>query len=165
MRRYFLIFLGFLFWSNFSFGQAKLQPIKWTAQVKKINATTFDIVFTANIQTDWYLYSQHQESDAGPLPTTFIFQKNPSYHRVDAVKESWKNKIKEKDQVFDMVVTKYKTSAVFSQRVTATAPSEIIVMIEYMSCKSTSCLPERYVEFVIDLRKTEQNFQPRLFID
>ena len=164
MLRYFLtLSLSISLLSNL-FSQTKLQPVKWTAQVKKINSTTYDIIFTANIQSEWYLYSQTQERNDGPLPTTFIFQKNQSYNRNGLVKESWVNKIKEKDPVFDMIVTKYKISAMFTQRITTSQPSEVIVMIEYMSCKATSCLPERYVEFKIDLNQLGTTFKPSSFI-
>lgn len=150
---------------NSTFGQQKLQPVQWTAKVQKINATTFDIVFTAQLDAGWFLYSQTQERNDGPIPTTFIFQKDENYERNGLVKEGWKNKTKEQDPVFDMVVVKYKTSAEFTQRVIAKQPKKVLVMIEYMTCRATSCLPERYVEFSIDLIKTNQVIVPQKVID
>ena len=150
---------------NTTFAQQKLQPAQWIAKVKKINATTFDIVFTAQLDAGWFLYSQTQERNDGPIPTTFIFQKDKNYQRKGLVKEGWKNKIKEQDPVFDMVVVKYKTAAEFTQRVIATQPKKILVMIEYMTCQATSCLPERYVEFSIDLNKINQVIVPQKVID
>lgn len=148
-----------------TFAQQKLQPVKWTAKVKKVNTTTFDITFTAQLDAGWFLYSQTQERNDGPIPTTFIFQKDENYQRKGLVKEGWKNKIKEQDPVFDMVVVKYKTSAEFTQRVVVTEQKEILVMIEYMTCKATSCLPERYVEFSFDLNKINQVILPQKVID
>lgn len=133
--------------------QQKLNPVHWSVQVKEVDATTYDILFTADLDTDWELYSQFQERDDGPLPTTFIFQKNEGYTKIGTVKESWKNKKKVYDEMFDMTVVKYEKSALFTQRIKVTTPKKVLVMIEYMSCRSTSCLPPRYVELNIDLSK------------
>ena len=92
--------------------QKKLNPVHWSAQVKKIDATTYDIVFTADLDSGWELYSQFQEKDDGPIPTTFIFQKDEAYSRTGSVKESWKNKKKVYDEMFDMVVVKYEKSVI-----------------------------------------------------
>jgi thiol:disulfide interchange protein DsbD len=144
--------------------QQKFNPVHWTTQVKKVDANHYDIVFTAKLDTGWELYSQFLDNDSGPLPTTFIFQKNESYNRIDAVKEGWANKKKVYDKMFDMTVVKYSKSAVFTQRVKATNSGSVLVMIEYMSCRAISCLPPRYVEFDIDLSKTTVQ-QPSNFVD
>ena len=162
--KYTLLFFTFLFFANTTFAQQKLNPVHWTAQVKKIDANHYDIVFTAKLDTGWELYSQFLDSDKGPLPTTFIFQKNESYSRVGVVKESWVNKEKIYNEVFDMTVVKYSKSAVFTQRVKAKNSGNALVVIEYMSCKATSCLPPRYVEFEIDLSETTVQ-QPSKFVD
>lgn len=149
---------------NSIFAQQKLNPVHWTAQVKKIDANHYDIIFTAKLDTGWELYSQFLDNDEGPLPTTFIFQKNESYSRIGHVKESWVNKKKVYDEMFDMTVVKYSKSAVFTQRVEANNSVKILVMIEYMSCRATSCLPPRYVELEVDLAKMTVQ-QPSNFVD
>lgn len=142
-----------------------IQKVHWTAQVKKINTTTYDIIFTAKIDNGWALYSQNLERKDGPLPTTFIFQKDKSYQKQGVVKESWKNKTKGYDPVFGMEVVKYEKSAVFTQRISTKSKPTIIIMIEYMTCSSSSCLPERFVEFTIDLKKIGQTIQPSDFVE
>ena len=146
------------------FAQEKIDPVHWTTTVKKIDSEHYDIVFTAKLDTGWELYSQFLDSDEGPLPTTFIFQKNEDYNRDGAVRESWKNKKKVYDKMFDMTVVKYSKSAVFTQRIKANGSGNALVMIEYMSCRATSCLPPRYVEFDIDLSKITVQ-QPSKFVD
>lgn len=141
-----------------------LRPVKWTAELKKIDDQTIDIIFKANIETGWAVYSQTQESKDGPLPTTFIFQKDENYNCLGAVKESWKNKKRERDPVFDMVVSKYEKEAVFTQRVQTKSAATLLIVIEYMSCRATSCLPQRYVEFQLRTRDIGRVFQPTKFI-
>ncbi|MGB0984677.1 MAG: protein-disulfide reductase DsbD domain-containing protein [Saprospiraceae bacterium] len=165
MKPFTLLVIFHLLVINSTVAQQKLNPVQWTAKVKAINTTTFDIVFTAQLDAGWFLYSQTQERNDGPIPTTFIFQKDKNYERNGLVKESWKNKIKEQDPVFDMVVVKYKTAAEFTQRIVVTERKEVLVMIEYMTCRATSCLPERYVEFSIDLNKVNQVIVPQKLID
>ena len=162
--KYTILFISILCFLNSTFAQQKLNPVHWTAQVKKVDVSHYDIVFTAKLDTGWELYSQFLENDQGPLPTTFIFQRNESYNRVGIVKESWVNKKKVYDKMFDMTVVKYSKSAVFTQRVKANSSGKALVMIEYMSCRATSCLPPRYVEFEIDLSKTTVQ-QPSNFVD
>ena len=159
-----LFFLTLLLYCNTTFAQQKTEPVHWTATVEKVDAENYNIIFTATLDTGWELYSQFLDSDEGPLPTTFIFQKNESYSRVGAVKESWKNKKKVYDKMFDMTVVKYSKSAVFTQPIKAKGAGNALVMIEYMSCRATSCLPPRYIEFDVDLSKTTIQ-QPSKFVD
>ena len=72
-----LAIFAFLFIQTFTVSAHQLiQKIQWTAQVKKINASTYDIICTAKIADGWALYSQNLDRNDGPLPTTFIFQKD-----------------------------------------------------------------------------------------
>ena len=152
--KYTITLLVILFSFGNSFAQQKINPVHWSAKVKKVDANHYDIVFTAKLDEGWELYSQFLENDEGPLATTFIFQKNESYSKVDIVKESSLNRKNVYDKMFDMTVVKYSKSAIFTQRVKTDGTGNALVMIEYMSCKATSCLPPRYVEFDIDLSKT-----------
>ncbi len=165
MRKKIIVFSLFLIGSITAPAHGLIQRVEWTAQLKKVNATTYDIIFEAQMQTGWALYCQKQEKEDGPLPTTFIFQKNEQYQRVGLVKESWKNKKKEYDPVFEMVVLKYEKLAKFTQRVTISPDAEIIVMVEYMTCSATSCLPERYVEFILSAKDEGKILKPHSFIE
>lgn len=142
---------SFLLLAHFATAQNVLNPVHWTVEVKTINATTFDLVFVAKLEEGWELYSQFLESDAGPIPTTFIFQKHKNYKRIGEVKEGWANKKKEYDEMFDMTISKYAKSATFTQRIQTTGSTTVLIMIEFMACRSTSCLPARYQEFSLDL--------------
>ena len=44
---------------------AQLDPVKWSYDTKKISNTEYDLIFTANIQDGWTIYSQYLESDDG----------------------------------------------------------------------------------------------------
>ena len=60
------------------FAQAQVQKAKahWTysfskPEVKK--GETVDLIFTATIDKDWYMYSSDFDPDLGPMLTTFTF--------------------------------------------------------------------------------------------
>ncbi len=47
---------------------------------------TAELVFTAAIQKDWYLYSTDFDPDLGPLVTTFTFKLNETYQLIGKIK-------------------------------------------------------------------------------
>lgn len=46
--------------------------------LRKISDSEFDLVATAIIEGQWYLYSQ-TVAEGGPTPTTFTFESNFNY--------------------------------------------------------------------------------------
>ena len=53
-----------------SFAQI-LNPVKWDIRAEKVSATEYDLIFSANIDHEWAIYSQFVGDD-GPLPTWLI---------------------------------------------------------------------------------------------
>ena len=47
-------------------------PVSWEFSQEKIGGDELELTFTASIEGEWYMYSQHI-SDDGPVPTTFTF--------------------------------------------------------------------------------------------
>jgi hypothetical protein len=67
-----------------SFAQI-LQPATWNYEVSKKEVKageTVDLIFTATLIKDWYLYSTDFDPDLGPTVTTFAFTPNDSYQPV-----------------------------------------------------------------------------------
>ena len=72
----FALTLLLLLFSLLSIAQV-LQPVTWKHQVNEISDTELELVFTAVIQKDWYLYSQVEVD--GPLPTYFDYLNQENY--------------------------------------------------------------------------------------
>ncbi len=124
-----------------------LTPVKWSAQIKKISATEYDIIYTANIDKGWYIYSQFLEGD-GPEPTAFEFQENANYQLIGKTKEEGPKRVKEFDKFFDMDLIKYKETATFTQRVKVKDPTNAIQgLFVYMTCEAGRCLPPDFIDF------------------
>ena len=78
-----------------------LKPVTWSFDSKKVSETEYDLVFKADIQSGWTIYSQHIDKDAiGPVPTSFNFDEGAHFSLVGEAKEEGKKK-EGKDPLFD----------------------------------------------------------------
>ena len=60
--KYFLIFSTLLFINITAFSQV-LEPVKWSYSQKMIGTDQVELIFTAKIERNWHLYSQHISMD------------------------------------------------------------------------------------------------------
>lgn len=129
------------------FAQAQVQKAKahWTysfskPEVKK--GETVDLIFTATIDKDWYMYSSDFDPDLGPMLTTFTFEKNNTFETVGKLKpQNPKTKFEE---VWQGNVRYFEGKGVFKQTVKILADNPIIKgTSEYQTCSHVSglCIP------------------------
>lgn len=122
-------------------------PVKWSFSTKDAGNSQVDLIFTGTIEDGWYTYSQFLESEDGPVATTITFSPGPNYKLVGKAKESG-TIIKVHDKVFDMDLTKFKHTAIFTQRVEVIDASKPVTgYLNYMTCNDEMCLPPRDVDF------------------
>ncbi|MBX2871931.1 MAG: thioredoxin family protein [Saprospiraceae bacterium] len=129
-----------------------VDPVKWDTHIDKVSKEEYKLVFTADLDPGWMLYSQHTE-DGGPIPTTFYFNEGAHYSLEGEVAEKGKKK-EGRDPLFDnIVVIKYpKGPVVFTQTVKVSEPSlPITVEVEYMSCNDKTCTPPMLKDFSFDV--------------
>ncbi len=107
-----LLFLG-------SFAQAQiLKKAKWEAEFSKPEAKvgeTVEVIFKANIEKDWYLYSSDFDPDLGPIVTEIIFEKNPNFQLVGKLKPI--NPKRKYDSLWSGEYTYFKQKAEFRQTI------------------------------------------------
>lgn len=117
-----------------------IEPVKWTTSTEKISDKEYNILFVAQLNKDWHLYSQHVQ-EGGPLPTVFEFLPNKSYTCNGKPSEGKAYEVYE--DVFEMRVKYFKNKAVFKQRITIlnNKPLTIKGSINYMSCNQEKCIP------------------------
>ncbi len=117
-----------------------LDPVSWEFETKKISDSEYDIIFKANIDQEWAIYSQFVE-EGGPLPTIINFEASDAYKLVGDVVESDENKETKHDKVFDMEVSKFYNQAIFTQRIEVVGDDfDISGSIEYMTCDDEQCI-------------------------
>ena len=61
-------------------------PVKWSFSVKDLNENESELVFTAQLDQGWHLYSQHTDPN-GPFPIAFEFTPSSDYKRIGGVSE------------------------------------------------------------------------------
>lgn len=145
-----IFLLLFLVLNLFSVQGQIYDPVKWQTNVKKVSDTEYDLEAIAIIDKGWHLYSQ-EVPDGGPIPTAFTFEKDPGYQSLGPVKEN--NGITELDPVFDMVITYFENTAVFTKRIKLTGNKGLKIKgeVEFMVCDDTNCLPPDYVDLVFNI--------------
>jgi thiol:disulfide interchange protein DsbD len=150
-----------LFFTFIYFFQASAQqsPVSWTIQFNKIAEDEVELVATAKIDKDWYVYSQKLESDEGPIPTSINYEDSSQVAKWVSNKESASKssyKLQMIDEVFEMKLTKYKHDFTIRQVVkVADINQEIAGFLEYMTCNATMCRPPTAVEFSFNLASLE----------
>ncbi|MFK7809736.1 MAG: protein-disulfide reductase DsbD domain-containing protein [Saprospiraceae bacterium] len=144
----FILLFSFSFMSD-SFAQ--LDPVKWTFEVEQVNDGEYDLIITADIERGWSVYSQHLESQSGPIPTSFHFDENSGIQLVGTTQEVGNNR-ESYDTTFGVKIVKFSRKAKFTQRVIVADATEIVKgKLTYMTCDATSCLPPADVDFTIAL--------------
>ncbi len=137
-----------MFLSFCSFGQ---NEVVWDVQY---DSETETILFNAQIQEGWHLYSQHINEGIGPVATSFTIEPNKSVFKlIDSITEP--TPITEYDPNFDGELSYFKDSVQFKQKIKAKSAGEIKGFITFMVCDETKCLPPVDVEFNIMIGNDE----------
>ena len=113
--KHLLAFLIVLFSIQTVFSQ--IEPVKWSTEVEKISDTEYNLIYKADIEDHWHLYSQTLP-EGGAIPTEFIYNE-------DALKNDFKlvgkaiesESITKFDKVFQMDLTYFDNAATFTQKI------------------------------------------------
>lgn len=159
MKRLLFIF-SFFALVNSLYGQM-FDPVSWETSYKQVSENEFDLIFTATIEDGWVIYSQYlPEADVRPIPTGFYFDEGDHFATSGKVKEGGNIQTKH-DKVFDMELTKFYETGIFTQRVKATDLSKPITgYLEFMCCNDERCLPPTEVDFSFELKSTMSADKP-----
>ena len=148
MKNLFSIIILTTFFSFSIFAQQqKLDPVKWDFSVNQISEKEYELVFDANMDKGWYLYSQDMEDD-GPVPTTFNFDENINIQLADSIAEV--GELKEGyDELFEMNIKKYADKVSFSTLISVLDTTNKVVTghVRYMTCEEQRCLPPKELPF------------------
>ncbi len=150
MLKKILTFAAFLIVSILS---AQQNPVKWIFKAEKINEAEYNLVSTATIGAEWYMYSQFLVSDDGPVKTTFTYDNGTSFEILGKNEENGHKK-EGFDEVFGMDVIKFSDKVTFTQKIKLKSQlSNIKGHVNYMNCNNEMCLPPIDVDFDFNLAK------------
>jgi thiol:disulfide interchange protein DsbD len=116
MRIAFVILLSFIF--SLATQAQILQPAKLTSGTLQNTAKVgdvIDLVFKAQIDENWYIYSLGFDEDCGPIPISITLDKHPSFELIGSVKAI--NDESKHDKIFDCDVRIFKVSGEFRQKI------------------------------------------------
>ncbi len=126
-----------------------LNPVKWNWKKEKIADDKYKLVYTAEIEKGWTVYSQFT-SDDGPVPTE-IYYENAEGITLDGKSIETGHKKEGPDPLFDGVnVVKYLADQPFTiaQNVSVTDKTKPVNgYLTYMACDAVKCLTPTDVEF------------------
>lgn len=139
MRRLSLFLIVFTVSCLSAFAQM-FEPIKWKFSTKTIDQSTAELVFSATIDRGWHLYGMKLPDD-GPTPTQFVFEgKRGATFEGSVVAKS--KLIEEYDKFFEVKLSYYNSSAVFSQKIKFDPERGYKVdgYIKFQSCNDEACI-------------------------
>jgi len=125
-----------------------IEPVKWSSDIKELGDNTYELIFKAEIEDGWYLYTQNVP-EGGPIATLFSFEnENDAFKLVGDVVES-KSKSKF-DKIFEMDLSYFMDSATFTQKIEVLDPSMALIKasVDFQSCDDEKCIFE-FSEFEI----------------
>jgi len=142
-----------------SFLQAQIyDPVSWTFSQKNINEDEVELIFQADIEENWYIYSQELIGD-GPVATEFSFFTQSGFEIVSNVIEP--QAASEYDPNFDMELKLFKNQVTFKQIIKTISDTSFTLKGEvyFMVCDPTQCLPPEAVEFKFNIPPAENKSQ------
>ena len=155
------ILLGFLFLTTAFTANAQLfdqqdseilNPVTWTAAVEQKNDSIYDLIFKAELEPGWHLYSQEEVEAGGPLPTEFSFNTEAgTYELVGETVEP--DGVALFDPVFEMDIKYFEDEVSFVQTVKVLGGSSPTIEAEvfFMVCDEEQCLAPETVPFTLSL--------------
>jgi len=133
------------------------EPVKWSFSQKKITEDEVLLVFKANVEPKWHLYTQFFE-DGGPMKLSFTFEDSKNYKRIGKATESPKPK-KVMDEVFGIEVQYVSGKATFTQKIKVLSEKDFVIKgeVEGQACNDIdgSCVPF-YPEFEFKIKGAKQ---------
>ena len=117
-----------------SYAQQQERPIKWVASVEQTKQDSATLVFTANIEKGWHIYSQFTP-DGGPIATAITYPKTPKFVLAGKTSEPKPDETFDKD--FGVKVLTLQGTPIFKQKIAVKEKKKftIPVKIDYEACK------------------------------
>ena len=127
--------------------QAQIQePVKFTSELKTLQAGEAEVVFTGTIDKGWHVYSTDL-GDGGPISATFNVESISGAELVGKLKPVGKE-VAAFDKLFEMKVRYFENTAQFVQKLKLTGGEyKVEGFLEYGACNDENCLPPTQVPF------------------
>jgi thiol:disulfide interchange protein DsbD len=122
--------------------------VKWSGNYSK---KTNEIILSASIEKNWHLYSQYISPNAGPVATKITFTKNKKLNIKGKPIEE--NVHAFYDENFGAHLSVFDDKAVFRQKIKVKKNTDLKIVITFMVCDNTRCLPPTDETIIIKIEK------------
>ena len=123
-----------------------MDPVHFSSQLKPLQGSEAEIVFTATVDDGWHVYSTDMGND-GPISATFNVVKMEGVETVGPLRPRG-HVVKQFDKMFGMELRFFEHRAQFVQKIRFTRPEYTIdCYLEYGACNDEMCMPPTQVEF------------------
>lgn len=154
--------LIFIFLCSALFGYSQnFNPVKWTYNMSQTGENEFDLIFKAEIQKGWTVYSQYID-EGGPVPTSIWYDTEGVIETIGDAKEGGHKK-EGMDPIFEMHVIKFLADQPYTitQKVKVLDPTKKLSgYLTYMTCDDERCLPPTDVDFEFDFGAGQGSISP-----
>jgi Disulphide bond corrector protein DsbC len=135
------VIFGFLLGMIVAMNARAQTPCAWTFTAKKGAGGVYEIHCQVDVNAPWHTYSQFTP-DGGPVPTKFVFAKNPLYSLDGDTKEEGKM-ITKHETVFGVDVKYFEGRTDFIQKIKmkSAAKTNVTGTVTFMLCNDQQCLP------------------------
>ncbi len=151
------ILLLFFISSYVSIVGQTLNPVKWTFDKETDENGKISLVFHAEIQEGWTVYSQFTGDD-GPVPTEITYEENDGV-TIDGKNIESGHKKEGYDKMFDTNVIKFLGDKPYVIKQAISLPNgkgELTGYLTYMACDNERCLPPTDVDFSFSLASANE---------
>ncbi|NNK80425.1 MAG: hypothetical protein HKO93_02920, partial [Flavobacteriales bacterium] len=146
--------------SSFGLSNAQiLDPVHWSFSAEQTDTEgRYQLIFTAEIDEHWHLYSQHLDTTKiGPVPTSFDFEELQGVKLVGGVKEP--EPIVDYDPNFDMDIPFFEKKVVFIQLIELDGVTGSVISgaVNFMTCDDSKCIFPDPVPFEFEIGDVEHS--------
>lgn len=157
MFRNLLILLLLSFMSAMGRAQVK-DPVRWNFGYEKKGSNLYELVISATIEEDSYIYSM-KVPENGPVPTTVNIDTS-SLYIVEGLAYEATIPEEKYDEAFGIKLKTFSGKAEFRQKIISEESYfKVKGVVTYMSCTKSNCLPPRDEEFTVTIGKSVMNEQ------
>ena len=159
MKRFLSLFLfAGLAWASMA---QIMDPVKWSFQVKDLNGSESELIFTAQLDEGWHLYSQHTDP-MGPIGISFEFTPSKDYALKGKVSEPKPHEEFDKD--FNCTVRSFSGRVVFRQKIERLSQKDFKVKgtYSYQLCNNGSCIAPDDRDFTFSVKGALQDLKNEL---
>ena len=159
MKRFLSLFLfAGLAWASMA---QIMDPVKWSFQVKDLNGNESELIFTAQLDEGWHLYSQHTDP-MGPIGISFEFTPSKDYALKGKVSEPKPHEEFDKD--FNCTVRSFSGRVVFRQKIERLSQKDFKVKgtYSYQLCNNGSCIAPDDRDFSFRVKGALQDLKNEL---